>query len=302
MGFYNQLIMVGLFALGAISGSFVVATVWRLRARELVERKRHKADYPKDEYQRLVKDQKLDQTRTKTDRSRCLSCGYGLRWFDLIPIVSWLWLRGRCRKCQARIGWTEILTEVGLGALFAISWWFWWQNYDLADWRVVALLVIWLTLLVCLAVLFVYDLRWQMMPSGYLYAAIGLGLVFAGLTAWINYRAEGQSVSEIIRDYLTSGFILAGIYGLLNLISRGQWIGSGDVFLGLALALVLGHPLLAFIGLFLANLIGTILILPGLLVGKIGSKTKLPMGPLLIAGCLITFFFNQPLVNLIMGL
>ncbi len=285
-------------AAGGILGSFAVAQVWRLRAKELAERKRAKEDYSPQEYQRLVTKSKLNQTKIATDRSRCLECGYQLRWFDLIPIISWLSLRGRCRKCQAKIGRTEVIAEIVLAALFGFSWWFWSVNYDLGNWLYTGLFLVWLGLLVYLAVFFIYDFHWQLLPSIYLYAAIAWAVVFALMSSYLAVSQFGwEIVDQLLVDYLLAVVILAGVYAVINLISRGQWIGSGDVFLGVVLALILGEPLLAFIGLFLANLIGTALVLPGFISGKISAKTRLAMGPLLIVGGLIAFFCGQQLIK-----
>ena len=93
-------ILVIVAALGAVMGSFIGAQVWRVRARQLVEDKQ--AGEPVDtlELRRL----KPLLMPLKDDRSRCLSCGHELRWYDLLPVVSWLVTRGRCRYCRAPIG------------------------------------------------------------------------------------------------------------------------------------------------------------------------------------------------------
>jgi prepilin signal peptidase PulO-like enzyme (type II secretory pathway) len=90
---------------------------------------------------------------------------------------------------------------------------------------------------------------------------------------------------------------LSGLYYLLWLISKGQWIGFGDVKLGLALAFLLGDWRLALIALFSANLIGSLLVVPSMLAGKIDRKAHVPFGPLLISGAVIAMLFGNAIVD-----
>ena len=99
-----------LAVLGALLGSFAVAQVWRLRARQLVIDERDGEPVDKAELRRL-----RGLLRPVTgDRSECLHCHHQLAWYDLLPVVSWLSLSGKCRYCKAPIGTTELLAEVFL--------------------------------------------------------------------------------------------------------------------------------------------------------------------------------------------
>ena len=113
----NFLLSLCFGALGAVFGSFAVAQVWRLRAKQLQDEKASGEKIDSSEWKKL---RSLASVSPKSDRSHCLSCGYQLKWYDLIPIISWLSLGGKCRKCHSKIGATEFLTEVSMFALFAI--------------------------------------------------------------------------------------------------------------------------------------------------------------------------------------
>ncbi len=264
---------ISLFIFGAILGSFAVATVWRLRAKQLASEKS-----TSKQAEKLVKKQHLDKTKINKDYSRCLNCSHRLAWYDLIPIFSWLSLRGRCRYCRSKIGWTELVTEIVLASLFTISY-----SILKPTFRP-ALLIIWLIGLVILTILFIYDLRWMVMPNSALYSWVGLTLIYAALKLFLNNFSLG-----LISEILWSVIILAGIYGILWLMSKGKWIGSGDIYLGFGMGLVLADWRLALISLFLANFIGTIIVLPSLVSKKRSLQVKLPLGPLLIAGFVIVF-------------
>lgn len=274
--------------IGTIMGSFVGAQVWRFRVRHLADDKKRGEDYDKNELKRLAPllDKKLNR-----DRSQCLDCGMRLRWFDMIPVVSWIALRGKCRKCKKSIGSTEFLLELTMGALFGLSVAFWPASLDQP--LEMAKLIIWLFALVPLAINFVYDLKWMSLISYCNWAVIGLGLIYATL---VVVQAGGDWVVTLL-SVGASVLVLGGLYGLLWVISRGKWVGDGDIYLGAGLGLLLADWRVAIVGLFLANLIGTLIVLPGMIGGKLSRQSQVPFGPLLIAGCIIAWFIGQPIVN-----
>lgn len=273
--------------LGASLGSFVGAQVWRFRASHLDEDRKLGEEYDKSELKKL---KPLLGKSIKQDRSRCLSCGHELRWYDLLPLVSWLTLRGKCRYCRQPIGWTEFLLEVGMAALFVLFAIFW--PGSLNEPLEVVKLSIWMLALVPLAINFVYDMRWMVLISYCNWAIIGLGALYA----LIVIVQSGDWVASLL-SVASSVLILGGIYGLLWLVSRGRWIGDGDIYLGAGLGLLLADWKLALLGLFFANLIGTAIVLPGILAGKISRKTQTPFGPLLIAGALLSWFVGEGLIS-----
>lgn len=272
--------------LGAALGSFAGAQVWRLRAQQLVEDQARGEPVDKAELRRL---QPLLAT-LRQDRSRCLHCAHRLRWYDLLPVISWLSLAGKCRYCRRPIGWTELLLELGVAALFVLSIYLW--PSPLVTGLEIARLVLWLAALVCLVILFVYDLRWYLLPDILNLPFIGLAMSYALLTL-----LGAADVAAALLSLSGAIAILSGLYLALYIISKGEWVGFGDVKLGLGLAGLLGNWQLAFIALFLANFIGTLLVLPGMLRGKVARGAKVPFGPLLIAGMLLAWWSGAWLIE-----
>ncbi len=279
-------IYVSLAVLGLCLGSYAAATVWRLRARQLAQDKRDGEKVSQREYDKLAP---LAKTSVKKDYSRCLHCQHKLAWYDMLPVVSWVQIRGKCRYCRKPIGWMEPAAEVGLALFFVISFWLW--PAALHDPLSIALFVVWLIAGVMLTILFIYDLKWFLLPNQVMYPLIGLGIVAACLHLWPT-----QSVDQLL-SILAAVAILSGIYYLLWAVSKGTWIGFGDVKLGLALALLLGRWELAFIALFAANIIGCIIVLPGMLTGKIKRTSHVPFGPLLIAGYVVAGLWGMFIVD-----
>ena len=270
-------IYLSLILLGLVLGSFAGATVWRLRARQLIADKKAGEPYDHKEYTQL---KKLGQEKVSTDRSRCLHCGYELRWYDLIPVISWLTLRGRCRQCRTSIGIMEPLIEVGTALFFVLSYLLW--PYNLTTPLEITSLVVWLVAGVGLAIMFVYDAKWYLLPDKINFAVIGLGLVSAILMITVSSDTVGAILSV-----LGSVAVLSGIYYVLYLVSKGAWIGFGDIKLGLGLGLLLGDWRLAFIALFAANLIGCLIVIPLMITKKLKRDSRVPFGPLLIAGAVL---------------
>lgn len=174
----------------------------------------------------------------------------------------------------------EPLAEVGLAIFFVVSFSVW--PVPLDDALSIAQFVIWLIAGVMLAILFMYDIKWFLLPNEVVYPLIGVGVIAAVL----QLSVHSSDISHLL-SLLGAIAILSGLYGVLWLVSKGTWIGFGDVKLGLALALLLGQWELAFIALFVANVIGCIIVLPGMLIGKIKRTAHVPFGPLLISGYVV---------------
>jgi leader peptidase (prepilin peptidase)/N-methyltransferase len=276
---------------GVILGSFAAASVWRLRARQLVEDKAAGESVDKAEYKKLAP---LTKSTVKADRSRCLHCEHPLAWYDLIPLVSWISLKGMCRYCHTPIGWFEPLMELGVAAFFVASYLLW--PHDLTQSLSIAQFMIWLVCGVMLAILFGYDLKWFLLPDSIIFPLIGVSAVFAAIEL-----ALAADLTTVLLSLVGAVTILSGLYLVLWHVSKGQWIGFGDVKLGLALALLLVDWRLAFIALFAANLIGCLIVIPGMLAKKITRSSRIPFGPLLIAGAVLAMLYGPLLLSVYPG-
>lgn len=298
---------------GLLFGSFAGAQVWRLRARQLrdedvlivqlqqkkvltADEEQEKEWLESESAERRVERKRLDGLLNPVakDYSRCLHCQHRLAWYDLLPLVSWASTAGRCRYCKARIGVYEPLIEISTATTFVLSYILWPFSLDGATG--VALLGLWLVAIVLLVILFAYDFKWLLLPDSIVYSLIGVGVAMS--TIRILNAEDG--IAMLMN---TSGAIvvLSGLYFLLYHISRRQWVGFGDVKLGLGLAILLADWRLALLTLFLANLIGSIAVMPAMLLGKLSRKTHVPFGPLLIIGGIISFLVGEQIIIWYMG-
>ena len=251
--------------LGLCAGSFVSALVWRVRQQELGK-------------------QRLSILK---GRSQCPKCHHTLAWYDLIPLFSWLLLRGRCRYCDHPISKQYPFTEIAAAAIFVISYAYWPNGvYGVGDW---VLLVTWLITSVGLLALFVYDLKWMLLPNRIIYPTLAIA-VSGRLIYLVSFEAD---IPQALVMWVMSVLIASGIFLLIFTASSGRWIGYGDVRLGLITGTILADPLLSILMIFVASFLGTIVSLPLLLSGRKRLSSRLAFGPLLISATWLVLLFGQ---------
>jgi leader peptidase (prepilin peptidase)/N-methyltransferase len=262
-----------LAVLGLMFGSFVNALVWRL----------HEQTKPKKK--RAASDKDLSML---TGRSMCPHCKHALGVMDLIPFFSWLALGGKCRYCRKPIDDTP-LAEIGLAVLFVTSYVFWPMQFDTAG---TVAFVVWLASLVAFAALFIYDLRWMLLPNKIVYPLIAL----AAVHVLVQVLVFDGGIALALRA-VSAMAIAGGLFYVLFHLSNGRWIGGGDVKLGFALGLLLMYPMKALLMLFVASLLGTLVTVPLMYRKKLGQTSQVPFGPFLIAATVIVMLFGAALLN-----
>lgn len=221
-------------------------------------------------------------------RSQCPNCQAQLRWYDLIPIVSYLTLKGRCRYCSRPISWQYPLVELATGLLLAGGYWLIFSHGAISlVWQVAAFISFTLAL-GSLVAMFVHDLKEMMIPDFFAY----IFLLFAGLFSLIYYQNPLFSIYGALIGFLP---IAALVYP-----SRGKWMGEGDLKLAAGLGLLAGYPhAIVFIALafLIGGLYGAIL----LLTRQAKFGTAVPFGPFLIIGGLLALFWGQTVVGWYLG-
>lgn len=291
----SVLVYVGLAVFGLVMGSFAGAQVWRLRARQLVADAAD-GELSKDEQKELRRLRPLRDKTFKNDRSQCLHCQHELQVIDLIPLLSWVSTGGKCRYCKKSIGHFEPVIELCTATLFVTSYLLW--PWPLVDAFPFVLFGLWLLAVVLFVILFAYDTKWFLLPDVIVWPLAAIGGVFA-----ISQLSGTVDFAKALLSLTGAVAILAGLYAALYYYSlwrsRGEstWVGFGDVKLGLVLALFLADWRLAFLTLFLANLIGSLIVIPGLLLKLLSRGAHIPFGPLLIAGFFISFFWGEQIID-----
>src|SRR3989344_6549762 len=244
------------FIFGLVVGSFLNAAIYRLRP--------------------VSKNTKL------SGRSACPNCRHTLSWYDLIPLASFLILRGRCRYCRKSISWQYPIVELTTGIVWFILW-----QFLLFDWPVKLLYLI---LAADLVFIFVYDLKYYLILDKVIY----LGLIAALVIVL------GQTTT-LGADYLfragAGSLISGGLFFLLVTVSKEKWMGRGDIALGFLLGLVAPWPLV-WLFLTLAFCLGAVVGVILLIFGKKKLSSQIPFAPFLITASLITIVFGERLVGI----
>lgn len=280
------LLIVVLGVFGALLGSFACAQVWRLRAQQLVEDKRDGEEVDTAELKRL----KVLIRPLLHDRSECLSCHHKLAWYDLLPIVSWLSLGGRCRYCRQPIGPTELLSEVGLALVFIISYVAWPLPLTGSLFAIVCF-ALWLVGCTIMTILFIYDAKWSLLPFALNITLIGVAIIFR-----VSAVLSGEQLH--LWSLLGGVMLLGGLYLIFSLIG---WVGMGDGILGVGLALFLGNWQYAFLALFLANLLGCFMLIPLYLRRQLHHQARIPFGPFMILAAVVVMLYGSWILSFVFG-
>lgn len=271
--------LVAFFILGAILGSFACCQAWRIRYEE--QKKKPLGKW-----------------------SVCLSCGKRLKPIENIPIFSWIIQKGKCKKCGAKIGKAEILSELSLGLAFvAISFFVLPEIYTSQNVLLTTTLIVMLILLFIITtimwILMIYDAKWHLLPTRLLTLVNILAAIYCGL----GFLKSSLTSNTFANDFLPAlanlvggVALLAGIYFLLYFFSKEKWVGSGDWLLALAISLVLGNLWLSLLVLFLSNFLASIVGIRAKI--KKGNKT-IPFGPFLVIAFVIVYSLQTWLISLV---
>lgn len=211
-------------------------------------------------------------------RAKCISCVEPIAWFDLIPVLSYFTLRGRCRRCSAAIEWQYPAVEAAMGVLFAVFALRILLGVGVPPFVSTAehglLFIRDAVLSVFLIVIFLYDFRFSVIPDRFSIPAI-----IAALLLNLALGAPGWML-------LLGGLAVGAFFAMQFLASQGRWVGGGDIRMGMLMGFTLGLPL-AVVALFISYVFGAI---GGLYLVGAGHRrldSHVPFGTFLAVGTLV---------------
>lgn len=219
----------------------------------------------------------------------CTHCKHVLAAKDLVPVLSWLSLGGKCRYCGQPISAQYPLVELLTAALFVVSYIWWPTTVTGAQ---TDIFVLWLALLTGLIALSIYDLRWFLLPNSIIYPLTVIAVAQAAIVVFSSHE-----ITTALLNVVLSFIIGGGIFYVLFQVSRGKWIGGGDVKLGALLGIIVGTPGRTILFIFLGSLLGSLVSLPLLASGRMKRTSALPFGPFLITGAIITVLFGGDILH-----
>lgn len=219
-------------------------------------------------------------------RSFCPHCKHFLSWKDLIPVLSFFILRGKCRYCGKKISWQYPLVEIATALLFILTY-----NFLPVPWTSPWVHFYYWTVISFSVIIFVYDLKHYLIPDKIIYPAI---LIVSAFRIWDLFQISNFEF-RIFNPFI-SALAAAGFFLFIVLISRGRWMGVGDIKLAFFMGLFLGFPDI-LIALFLAFLIGAIIGIGLILAKKKTLKSEVPFGPFLVTGTFISLFWGEKIIQ-----
>jgi len=247
-----------IFLLGLALGSFLNSWIWR----------------------------RNENIRVVSGRSICPHCRRKLKWYENIPIFSYLFLRGRCRTCKNKIPPHFVWVELCTALLFLFVTWYHLRSaqFDSYDYhRDIVFVGI-------LIVIFLYDLLYKLIPTDLVWLGVGIGFFF-------YFFCADNCQNGILLAILVS----AGFFFLQYVISKGTWIGGGDIRLGVMMGVWLGWPNI-LVALMFAYIVGAIISVSLLLSRKKKMKSEIPFGTFLTSGTLFALLYGGEVVRWYVGL
>lgn len=214
-----------------------------------------------------------------TGRSQCPQCKKTLSFFELIPVLSFVAQRGKCRNCDKRIAWWYPAIELSTAFTFL-----WMAVLFESPLQIAA----WCALMWVFLYIFFYDLRYKEIHDVIMFPALLLAFGLSFVT--------GDPLSSIIGAAIGLAF-----FGIQFVASKGRWLGSGDLLIGTYMGLVLGWEY-TLVALFASYILGSCIGIYLLASKKADRNTALPLGPFLVAGSMIAFAYGDSLIKVFIGL
>lgn len=252
--YFGFIVYVWLVILGIILGSFLNSWIWRLRENIKIIGKTF---------------------------SICVHCRRQLRWYENIPLVSYLVLHGCCRTCKKYIPFHYVLVELFTPGLLILVSYHCIRLGHFSEW----LLLRNILFLSFLIVIFIYDWLYREVVTELTWAGAVLGFL-------INYFFLNYHLGNIFVGFAVMG----GFFLAQYLISKGRWIGGGDVRLGFMFGIWLGWPV-ALVSLFISYILGAIVSVGLLVTKKVNRETEVPFGSFLAVGTFIAMLYGSNIIN-----
>jgi leader peptidase (prepilin peptidase)/N-methyltransferase len=218
--------------------------------------------------------------------SACGNCGLELGPRDLVPVFSWLVLRGRCRQCKAKIGTEPLILELATSGLFLALAVKFGLSWELGAFCALGAGLIGLSWI---------DLHTKRLPREIIYVTSAIGVPLLCIGALVRHEPR------LIWMMLLGAAIALTFMGLVYVLSKGG-MGDGDVRLSPLLGAYLGwlNPGFVAVGLFLGFLLGAVVGVALMAIGKAGRKTAVPFGPFLAVGTVAAIWVGQPGIDVIL--
>ncbi|MFH1427725.1 MAG: prepilin peptidase [Patescibacteria group bacterium] len=236
---------------------------------------------------------RLHEKKTILGRSICPQCKKKISWYNNIPLISFLILRGRCRTCKKKISWQYPIVELVTALLFLLAGLINFQfsifnfhsifNFQFSM-PVVIVFFRDLIFISVLIIIFIYDLRWYLILDR---ITVPVMIFALAVNLYLGFGLANLAIAVVIGG----GFFLTQF-----LISKGRWIGGGDIRLGALMGLMLGYPMI-ITALMLAYIFGSIFGIILLVTKKKEWSSQIPFGTFLSIATIIVMFWGEQILG-----
>ncbi len=226
---------------------------------------------------------RLELAETIMGRSHCPKCKKQIRWYDNVPILSFILLGAKCRDCEEKISWQYPAVEFLTGIMFALIGYVFFIPWNFQAWGEVAY---YLAVFSVMMVIFVYDFKFMEIPMLVLWLGVGLTLGYYLVFDWMNFTPQlGLTNLRLFSGILAGGGAFLAFF-LLSALSREKWMGMGDAYLALLIGLVARAPMV-FWALMLSFTIGALFGIILIVLKKKTLQSQVPFGPFMVLGCFL---------------
>lgn len=232
---------------------------------------------------------RLNLAESLFGRSNCPHCKSKIRWYDNIPLLSFIILSARCRDCQKNISWQYPLVEFFTGVIFALVGFCFFDLYDFQSW---ILTFYYLVLFSLIFVIFVYDYNFLEIPMIIFWIALGWSILYSLFSDWINFSSAVGIWNLSIFSGLIGGLIAFLFFFILVSVSKEKWMGMGDAYLAFLAGFVTGLPKV-FITLTLAFFIGSVVSIILLAMKRKTMKSQVPFAPFLVSAIILAIVIPE---------
>ena len=214
--------------------------------------------------------------------SHCTKCGYLLKWYDNIPVISYLILKGKCRKCKSRISPRYILVEIFTALIYALCVYLFWEHSVV--YAIISMLFS--SVLICT---FFIDLEHTFIPDRFQIIILALGIVaifFDRYTEWYDH----------LIGMLSGGVVFLSIYFVALAIYKREGMGFGDVKLAFVVGLFLGWQRLV-LAMLITSVLACFVMLPIIFIKKSDNGKEFPFAPFITIGTLVALLYGAQILT-----
>ena len=239
---------------------------------------------------------RFNTERSLGGRSGCMTCQNKLVWYELIPVLSFLGLRGRCRNCKTKISIQYPLVELTTGLIFMALFLKFQDIFFESAMDFTILYAYYVAMFSLLLVIAVYDLKHKIIPD-----VLSFTFGFFAFIGLFFFNGVGFSIHMPSVIEFSAGLLVALPFALFWLVSSGRWMGLGDAKLAIGLGWLLGFSR-AFSGVVVAFWLGAVvgISLVAFSHKKHGMKSEIPFAPFLVLGALLAFIFELHLFGVLL--